>query len=187
MYQGQTLCFFPPWELTGLEDSFPPASFSLSTTQPGSKPRILTGIRVLGLCRVIAGPAIGRTLAEYSAQVIQLTSPDLSDGPFFQVHRNTGKHTCDLDLRSLSGSKDIEDLLQSTAWIDLAVVPQKLVELVQGRGKGIVYVGRLSRLPRSLGRTTWLATDCRLRGRYSMGAGRVRGAEPASGPSIPDV
>lgn len=118
--------------------------------QSGSKPQILAGIRVLELCRIIAGPAIGRTLAEYGAQVIKVTSPNLSDVPFFQVDGNTGKHTCDLDLKSAAGRKAFEELLQSADVVldgyrpgsldRLGYGPQQLMDLVKGRGKGIVYV-----------------------------------------------
>jgi crotonobetainyl-CoA:carnitine CoA-transferase CaiB-like acyl-CoA transferase len=111
---------------------------------------VLSGIRVLELCRIIAGPAIGRTLAEYGAQVIKVTSPNLSDVPFFQVDGNTGKHTCDLDLKTPSGRQTFEELLQSADVIldgfrpgsldRLGYGPTQIVELIKGRGRGIVYV-----------------------------------------------
>lgn len=117
---------------------------------PSSKPQVLSGMRVLELCRIIAGPAMGRTLAEYGAQVLKVTSSTLSDVPFFQVDGNTGKHACDLDLKSPSGRKAFEDLLQTTdvvldgyrpgALERLGYGPAQLVQLVKGRGKGIVYV-----------------------------------------------
>jgi crotonobetainyl-CoA:carnitine CoA-transferase CaiB-like acyl-CoA transferase len=117
---------------------------------PSNKPQILSGIRVLELCRIIAGPAIGRTLAEYGAQVIKITSPNLSDVPFFQVDGNTGKHTCDLDLKTTFSRDAFEELLQTADVIldgyrpwsleRLGYGPQQIVELVKGRGKGIVYV-----------------------------------------------
>lgn len=149
---GQTLLSIPPWELNRLEDSSPPASFarSLAPATSGSKQQVLSGIRVLELCRIIAGPAIGRTLAEYGAQVIKITSPNLSDVPFFQVDGNTGKHTCDLDLKTSSGREAFEELLQTADVVldgyrpgslaRLGYSPEELVKVVQGRGKGIVYV-----------------------------------------------
>lgn len=67
-----------------LEAESPPVPFAeIRFSSP--KPQVLSGIRVLELCRIIAGPAIGRTLAEYGADVIKVTSPYLSDVPFFQV------------------------------------------------------------------------------------------------------
>jgi crotonobetainyl-CoA:carnitine CoA-transferase CaiB-like acyl-CoA transferase len=93
---------------------------------------------------------MGRTLAEYGAHVIKVTSPNLSDVPFFQVDGNTGKHTTDLDLKSPAGRTAFEELLQTADVIldgyrpgaleRLGYGPNQIVELTKGRGKGIVYV-----------------------------------------------
>lgn len=94
---------------------------------------------------------MGRTLAEYGAQVIKVTSPNLSDVPFFQADGNTGKHTCDLDLKTPAGRKAFEELLQTVDVIldgyrpgsleRLGYGPEQIVQLLKGCGKGIVYVG----------------------------------------------
>jgi hypothetical protein len=73
----------PLWLLEPLETSTPPIPFP--PIQTNTKPQILQGIKVLELCRIIAGPTITRILAEYGAEVLKITSPDLSDVPFFQV------------------------------------------------------------------------------------------------------
>ncbi|KAG4025932.1 hypothetical protein MFRU_048g00430 [Monilinia fructicola] len=148
---GQTLLNLPPWQLERLRDDSPPCPFpDVAPATPTSKPQVLSGIRVLELCRIIAGPAMGRTLAEYGAQVIKVTSPSLSDVPFFQVDGNTGKHTTDLDLKTPSGRATFEELLKTADVIldgyrpgaleRLGYGPEQIVKLVQGRGKGIVYV-----------------------------------------------
>ncbi|OWO98125.1 hypothetical protein B2J93_4778 [Marssonina coronariae] len=148
---GRTLLTTPPWEVRKIGDSPPvPWPAAPSPVAPSSKPRVLAGIRVLELCRIIAGPAIGRTLAEYGAQVIKVTSPHLSDVPFFQVDGNTGKHTCNLDLRSPAGRAEFEELLSTADVVldgyrpgsmdRLGYGPEQLVERTQGRGKGIIYV-----------------------------------------------
>lgn len=146
---GQTLLSIPPWEVKCLETSSPPVPF------PAAKhltrdPKPLTGIRVLEMCRIIAGPAIGRTLAEYGASVIKVTSPNLSDVPFFQVDGNTGKHTCDIDLKTPEGRAIFDELLLSADVIldgyrpgaleKLGYSPKAILEKVKSRGKGIVYV-----------------------------------------------
>ncbi|ESZ91270.1 hypothetical protein SBOR_8337 [Sclerotinia borealis F-4128] len=148
---GQTLLNLPPWQLDRLQDESPPSTFpDVAPATPTSKPQVLSGIRVLELCRIIAGPAMGRTLAEYGAQVIKITSPNLSDVPFFQVDGNTGKHTADIDLKTPSGRASFEELLKSADVIldgyrpgaleRLGYGPEQIVKLVAGRGKGIVYV-----------------------------------------------
>jgi crotonobetainyl-CoA:carnitine CoA-transferase CaiB-like acyl-CoA transferase len=132
-----------------LESTSPPTPFPrLSPT--ASKPQILSGIKVLELCRIIAGPSIGKGLAEYGAQVIKLTSSNLSDVPFFQVDVNIGKHCVNLDLRSQEGRTAFEKLLADADVVldgyrpgsleRLGYGPQQVVELTKARGKGIVYV-----------------------------------------------
>ncbi|KAF7937189.1 uncharacterized protein EAE98_001503 [Botrytis deweyae] len=148
---GRTLLKLPPWQLDSLQDDSPPCPFpEVAPATPTSKPQVLSGIRVLELCRIIAGPAMGRTLAEYGAQVIKVTSPNLSDVPFFQVDGNTGKHTADIDLKTPAGRATFEELLKSADVIldgyrpgaleRLGYGPENIVKLISGRGKGIVYV-----------------------------------------------
>ena len=117
--------------------------------QPGN-PRPLAGIKVIELCRVIAGPVIGRTLAEYGADVLKVTAPNLSDVPFFQVDVNMGKHTAELDLKSPDGRAKFEALLvEADIVLDgyrpgaiekLGYGGTTLRELAKSRGKGFVYV-----------------------------------------------
>jgi crotonobetainyl-CoA:carnitine CoA-transferase CaiB-like acyl-CoA transferase len=93
---------------------------------------------------------MGRGLAEYGAQVIKITSPNLSDVPFFQVDGNLGKHTADLNLRNPEDRKTFEELLQSAdvildgyrpgALTRLGYGPRQITQLVAHRGRGIVYV-----------------------------------------------
>jgi hypothetical protein len=146
---GRTLLQQPPWKVETLETETPPTPFS-SKSPPTPKPQILAGIRVLELCRIIAGPAMGRGLAEYGAEVIKVTSPKLSDVPFFQVDANIGKHTTDLNLKDPRDRETFERLLQSADVIldgyrpgsldRLGYGPQKLLHLAKKRGKGFVYV-----------------------------------------------
>ncbi|KAI9812162.1 MAG: hypothetical protein M1827_004828 [Pycnora praestabilis] len=146
---GQTLIKEPPWTVDTLEDFSPPVPFP-HVESTGSRPQILAGIKVLELCRIIAGPAIGRTLAEYGADVMKVTSPDLSDVPFFQVDGNMGKHTTDLNLRIPADRKIFEGLLQEADVIldgyrpgsleRLGYGPQQIIELTKHRSRGIVYV-----------------------------------------------
>ncbi|KAF1979420.1 alpha-methylacyl-CoA racemase [Bimuria novae-zelandiae CBS 107.79] len=146
---GQTLLQEPPWSISPLETESPPVAFP-TTKSSAPKPQILAGVRVLELCRIIAGPAMGRGLAEYGAEVIKITSPNLSDVPFFQADGNLGKHTADLNLRDPNDRKVFEDLLQSADVVldgyrpgslkRLGYGPQQILQLIKDRKRGIVYV-----------------------------------------------
>ncbi|KAI4954470.1 hypothetical protein J4E91_002183 [Alternaria rosae] len=146
---GRTLLQQPPWKVETLETETPAAPFPFKSSST-PKPQILAGIRVLELCRIIAGPAMGRGLAEYGAEVIKVTSPSLSDVPFFQVDANIGKHTTDLNLKDKRDRQTFEQLLQSADVIldgyrpgsltRLGYGPEQLLHLARKRGKGFVYV-----------------------------------------------
>lgn len=105
---------------------------------------------MLEICRIIAGPTVCRILGEYGADVLKITSPNLSDVPFFQVDGNMGKRAADLDLKSEAGRKVFESLLaEADVLVDgyrpgalekLGYGPKALSELAVKRGKGFVYV-----------------------------------------------
>lgn len=138
----------PPWSIVPLETTTPP--ISLSQDAPGAKVRLLSGIKVLELCRIIAGPVITRILAEYGADVLKVTSPNLPDVPFFQVDVNFGKQCANIDLKSVEGRKIFDELLLDADVIvdgyrpgaldKLGYGANALTELALKRGKGFVYV-----------------------------------------------
>lgn len=134
-----------------LEFDSPPAPFTASAASPSEKPQILTGIKVLDLSRVIAGPVISRTLAEYGATVLKITCATLPDVPYYQVDLNFGKRTADLDLRDPGDRRKFEALLddgvdviidgyRTGALERLGYGVENLKKRFQGRGKGFVYV-----------------------------------------------
>ena len=130
----------------------------------GKRPRqILEGIKVLELCRVIAGPTIGRSLAALGASVLRVGSPRLPDVSFFQADVNAGKHAAWLDLRREGdgdgdgdGDGEGDDRARLDALIDEADVvidgyrpgalarwgcgPADLARRARRRGRGVVYV-----------------------------------------------
>ena len=91
------------------------ASIDTSTITPSpTPPPLLSGLKVLDLTRVIAGPSITLTLAQYGATVLKITSPTLPDVPWYQVDLNFGKRTADLDLKSAPDRSTFESLLAET-------------------------------------------------------------------------
>lgn len=64
---------------------------------PGDRP--LSGVRVLDLTRILAGPIGGRGLAEQGADVLMVTAPDLPQTPEHVRDTSHGKRSCFLDLK----------------------------------------------------------------------------------------
>lgn len=143
--KGQVNSKVPPWTVEALESNSPPIPLPIN-----GDARPLAGIKVLELCRIIAGPIITRILAEYGADVLKITSPHLSDVPFFQVDCNMGKHAVELDLKSPEGKAQFEKLVAEVDIVVDGYRPGALEKLGYGskamsglavkRGKGIVYV-----------------------------------------------
>jgi crotonobetainyl-CoA:carnitine CoA-transferase CaiB-like acyl-CoA transferase len=67
---------------------------------PPAPARPLSGVRVLDLTRVIAGPVAGRTLAAHGADVLHITAPHLPSIPVLAMDGGRGKLSAQLDLRS---------------------------------------------------------------------------------------
>ncbi|KAL4997900.1 CoA-transferase family III domain-containing protein [Aspergillus recurvatus] len=143
---GQLNVQQPPWKVTKLPGDLPPTPFPAD----GGSKKILKGVKVLELCRIIAGPTVARILTEYGADVLKITSPHLSDVPFFQIDGNMGKHAADLDLKTPEGREIFETLLaDADVLVDgyrpgaldrLGYGASALAALAERRGKGIVYV-----------------------------------------------
>ncbi len=65
--------------------------------------RPLSGLRVLDLTRVIAGPICTRMLAAHGADVLRIDSPGFDEVPGLLVDATGGKRRASLDLRSREG------------------------------------------------------------------------------------
>ncbi|KAI5928579.1 CoA-transferase family III [Camillea tinctor] len=148
---GQVMSSLPPFTVQQLEGSTPPVPFPDTTSKVGSAPvQCLQGVRVIELCRVIAGPTIGRSLAAHGASVLKITSPQLPDVPVFQLDVNAGKHTTSLHLRDATDRATFESLLETADVIidgyrpgsleRLGYSPEALAAKAAERGRGIVYV-----------------------------------------------
>lgn len=93
----------PLYEIIKLGDSDP--------EPPPEGDRPLSGVRVLDLTRVIAGPMCGRTLAEHGAEVMRISGPSL---PFIEplvIDTGYGKLAAEIDLKSAEGKGTLRRLV----------------------------------------------------------------------------
>jgi len=72
--------------------------------------RPLTGLRVLDLTRIVAGPVAGRTLAALGADVMLVNAPHLPNIDLI-AETSRGKLSCHLDLREESQRQAMDHLL----------------------------------------------------------------------------
>jgi crotonobetainyl-CoA:carnitine CoA-transferase CaiB-like acyl-CoA transferase len=93
--QGRALESLPAVEVIRLADADP------RPLPSGDRP--LSGVRVLDLTRVLAGPACGRTLAEHGADVMRISSPRLPSIPPFVIDTGHGKLSAHVDLDDPGG------------------------------------------------------------------------------------
>jgi crotonobetainyl-CoA:carnitine CoA-transferase CaiB-like acyl-CoA transferase len=75
----------------------------------GNRP--LSGVRVLDLSRVIAGPVAGRTLAVHGADVMLISSPNLPAIHWLTIDNGRGKLTSFVDLKTEQGREVLRGLL----------------------------------------------------------------------------
>jgi crotonobetainyl-CoA:carnitine CoA-transferase CaiB-like acyl-CoA transferase len=112
----------------------------------GAAERPFDGIRVLSFTHAVAGPTVGRTLAEHGADVLCATRPNDYEHEFIYAEANIGSRSAYLDLSSPGGTQHADTLLAET---DVVVNNHQLGSL-EGRGlnprqlaerhPGLVYV-----------------------------------------------
>ncbi|GAB1320643.1 hypothetical protein MFIFM68171_10853 [Madurella fahalii] len=150
---GRALAQLPPLTVrpNPSDTTTPPVPFPPPTGATNPAATALRGIKVLELCRIIAGPTIGRSLAAHGASVLKVTSPHLPDVPFFQLDVNTGKHAVHLDLKNSARDRQVfAGLLEEAdvlidgyrpgALARLGYGAETLGEVARKRGRGYVYV-----------------------------------------------
>ena len=91
--------------------------------------RPLSGLRVLDLSRVIAGPVAGRTLAVHGADVLLVSGPDLPAIPWLTIDTGRGKLSAFLDLKSADGCNKLKDLLADADFFSQGYRPRALAHL----------------------------------------------------------
>lgn len=136
--QGQAVAALPVMSLEKIGDA-PPLVLT-----PGERP--LSGMRVLDLTRIIAGPVAGRTLAAHGADVLLVTAPHLPSVAPLVIDTGRGKRTTQLDLRAASDKERFVTLLRDAHVLVQGYRPGGIKALGFGPAQaaairpGIIYV-----------------------------------------------
>ena len=102
--QGQAVATLPPLVMERIGDA-PVRPMSSGVERP------LSGLRVLELTRVIAGPVAGRTLAAHGADVLLITAPHLPAIAPLVMDTGRGKLSAQLDLRDPATRERLRGLI----------------------------------------------------------------------------
>lgn len=103
--QGLAVCTEPLIAWENLHASAPRSDPMTDPVRP------LSGIRVLDLTRVLAGPVATRFLAGYGAEVLRLDAPTWHE-PSIEPEVTIGKHCASLDFKTPAGRAQLEALMQ---------------------------------------------------------------------------
>jgi crotonobetainyl-CoA:carnitine CoA-transferase CaiB-like acyl-CoA transferase len=104
--QSAAIAALPLLEIVRIGDA-PPEPLPAGT-------RPLSGIRVLDLTRVLAGPTCARTLAEHGADVMKITAPHLPNLGYQEFDTGHGKLSACLDLRQPQDVETLRGLVRET-------------------------------------------------------------------------
>src|ERR1700716_3239992 len=103
--QGAAVAALPLMEFIRIGESDP------EPLPTGDRP--LSGIRVLDLTRILAGPMAARTLAEHGAEVLMVTAERLPQIPEHVLDTNHGKRSCFLDLAQSEDASRLKALVKA--------------------------------------------------------------------------
>lgn len=136
--QGKLLAECPIVRITKIGESDP-----MPFPEDG---RPLSGIRVLDLTRILAGPVAARTLAENGADVLMVTAEHLPQVPEHVMDTSHGKRSVFLDLRDTDDLEVLKRLIPSADVFSQGYRPGALEQFGLGpedladQRPGIVYL-----------------------------------------------
>jgi crotonobetainyl-CoA:carnitine CoA-transferase CaiB-like acyl-CoA transferase len=104
--QGQATASLPVMEIIKIGDA------PVEKLPDGDRP--LSGVRVLDLTRVLAGPTCARTLAEHGADVLKITGAHLPNIGYQEFDTGHGKLSAHLDLREAKDVATLKGLVRET-------------------------------------------------------------------------
>ncbi len=104
---GRALAGEPLVRVERTGDADPVTRARLASSQPP-----LTGVRVVDVTHVIAGPVATRLLAELGADVLHVSRPDRPDPNAMILETGAGKRNAYCDLRTPTGKASLDDVLR---------------------------------------------------------------------------
>jgi len=140
--QGRLLRDAPAVTITRIADA-PPIPLPVPQSEG---PLPLSGLRMLDVTRVLAGPVCARTLAGFGADVLHLGAPGSVDLVAAQADTGHGKRRADLDLLTSTGRASMWRLIEGADVFSQSYRANSLagrgfgVDAVAARKPGIVYV-----------------------------------------------
>ena len=129
--QGKILADMPAVKITKLSSGHP------IEFHGGKQP--LTGIRVLDLTHVLAGPMSTRALAGQGAEILHISGPNVFELFPFTIDTGHGKRNAFLDLKRTEDCDQLRRLIEQTDLFVQAYSPGKLADF----GFGVEEVCRL--------------------------------------------
>ena len=130
--QARAIAALPLIEIQRIADA-DPEPLSTAPRKP------LSGVRVLDLTRVLAGPTAGRCLVEHGAEVLAICSPQLPNLPSVMQDTNHGKYSAHLHLRAAADLARLRQLVGGCDVFLQAYRPGALQDL----GLGVSELARL--------------------------------------------
>jgi crotonobetainyl-CoA:carnitine CoA-transferase CaiB-like acyl-CoA transferase len=139
--QAQAIGALPLIEIERIGDAPPePIGGGVAAARP------LSGVRVLDLSRIIAGPVAGRALAQHGADVLLVNGPHLPNIPELVIDTGRGKRSTLIDLREHAGCSTLRTLARDADVFLQAYRPGSLdargfsAQALADMRPGIVYV-----------------------------------------------
>ncbi|HZU73727.1 MAG TPA: CoA transferase [Acidimicrobiales bacterium] len=103
--QGRAIADLPLVSITRIGEAPPEA------LPDGDRPT--SGVRVLDLTRVLAGPTCAKTIAEHGADVLHVSAPHLEQGGPFEMETGIGKRQAVLDLNRADHADTLRELART--------------------------------------------------------------------------
>ncbi|TQF30388.1 CoA transferase [Bradyrhizobium sp. UNPA324] len=144
--QARALAQLPLISIEKIGEAAPKPWPQRSSKGSSNNDRPLSGLRVLDLSRVIAGPVAGRTLAAHGADVLLVSGPELPAIDWLTIDTGRGKLTTFIELKTETGRAQLRELLEDADIFSQGYRPRALAALgfapedAAKINPGIVYV-----------------------------------------------